>query len=207
MNYKKIAQAVSVFTFLVGVMVMVGWFLNITVLTSILPHWIRMKMATAVCFVLTSVILFIIVQRSDTKNERRSILMVILLLAVIMIMGTLFLSSVFGFQTGMENIAFTDVHEISTPIFAGRPSVATMINFILIATIGFLCNLNRCTKKTYYSIGAIIASIGTVAVIGYVFNNSYLTYEIPGISNAIAVHTTILFVLIGTALILLGKES
>jgi len=44
-------------------------------------------------------------------------------------------------------------------------------------------------------------------MIGYLISTPVLYYEIPGISNAIAIHTTILFTFLGAALFLIGQEK
>ena len=201
----SIAKIIAGLSIVVGCMVMVGWYLDITVITSILPQWIRMKFATAACFVFSGIIVYALSWGKEKWKEARQIILTIFPALVVLVMGTLFLGSVFGFQTGMENIAFIDVHEIATPIFQGRPSVATMVSFLLIATIGLLFNFNRTTRKTFSVIGAIVGTIGFVGVVGYLTNMHTLYYEIPGFSNAIAIHTTILFALLGVAIYLIGQ--
>ncbi len=201
----SIARMVAGFSIVVGLIVMVGWYLDITIITSILPQWIRMKFATALCFVFSGIIVYVLSPGKEEKKEARQIILTIFPTLLALVMGALFLGSVFGFQTGMENIAFIDVHEIATPIFQGRPSVATMISFLLIALIGFLFNFNKTTRKTFSIIGSIVGMIGLVGIIGYLTNLHVLYYEIPGFSNAIAIHTTILFALLGFALRLIGQ--
>jgi hypothetical protein len=203
----KIAQIIAGFSVMIGCMVMIGWYLDITVLTSIMPQWIRMKFATAICFVFSGIIVYALTFKKEERKEIRQIMLMVLPTLLVLVMGTLFLGSIFGFQTGVENIAFIDVHEINTPIFQGRPSVATMAAFLLIATIGFLYNSNKATKKTFSVIGAIVGVIGSVGVIGYLIGLPALYYEIPTFSNAIAIHTTILFALLGFAIGLIGQQQ
>jgi hypothetical protein len=185
---------------------MIGWYLDIVVLTSILPQWIRMKVATAICFIFAGIITFSLTINDEAKQDIRQTILIIFPILLILIMGTLFFGSIFGFQTGMENASFIDRHEIATPIFQGRPSVATMVCFILIAMIGFLSSVNRNTKKIFIIIGSAVGTIGTIGIVGYIAEIPYLYYEIPNFSNAIAIHTTILFSLLGLAIFLIGKD-
>lgn len=207
MNKNLLAQIIAGISLVVGVMVIVGWYLDITVLTSISPNWIRMKFATAVCFILSALIVFIFTLKKNEGAIIKQTLLAICPMLIILIMGTLFLGSVFGFQTGMENIAFLDRHEIATPFFQGRPAVPTMVNFILIAIIGFLYNFGISSKKTFLTIGAIVGGLGLIGLMGYIFNVPFLMYEIKGFSNAIAIHTTILFSLLGLALLFVAKDK
>ena len=145
-------------------------------------------------------------QKEERRVARQNILTIFPILLVL-VMGTLFLGSVFGFQTGMENISFIDIHEINTPIFQGRPSVATMIAFLLISSIGFLFNFGKPTKKIFSIIGSIVGLIGLFGVVGYIENLPILYYEIPEFSNAIAINTTILFAFLGLAIFLIGQQQ
>lgn len=206
MNYKKISQIIAIISCLVGVVVMIGWYLDITILTSILPQWIRMKVATAVCFIFSGIIVFLLSKDTNPKNEIVSLLLIIFSSLLVLIMGTIFFGSILGFRTGMENISFVDKHEVSTPIFQGRPSLATMICFLLIAIIGYLSNLKTEAKIFFSLIGAAVFLIGAVGILGYLLNIPFLAYEIPGISNMIAIHTTILFAILGMAIFLLRKD-
>ena len=53
----------------------------------------------------------------------------------------------------------------------------------------------------------VVVFIGTIGVIGYVVNQPALYFEIKGISNAIAFHTSIMFILTGIALFLTWKDD
>jgi len=202
-----IPKLISIVSILVGLMVIVGWYLDITVLTSISPEWIRMKFATAVCFVLSGIIVYVLSMEKDKSEMLKMALLSICPMLLVLIMGTLFLGSIFGFQTGMENIAFVDRHEVATPIFQGRPALPTMINFMLIALIGFLYSFRFAQRKALLAVGLIVGIIGAVGLIGYITNIPALMYEIKGISNAIAIHTTTLFALLGVALVFIGKNK
>jgi hypothetical protein len=207
MTKLKIAKIIAGLSIVVGLIVMLGWYLDITILTSILPMWIRMKFATALCFVFSGIIVYFLSFRKEEKKELKQIVLIIFPMLLVLVMGTLFLGSVFNFQTGMENIRFIDIHELKTPIFQGRPSLVTMIISLLIACLGFLYNFNEPTKKIFYTIGLSIGALGLMGVLGYVVHIPFLYYEIPGLSNAIAFHTTSLFALLGFSIFLIGNRQ
>lgn len=207
MKTKILAQIIAGLSILVGVMVIIGWYLDITVLTSISPNWIRMKFATAICFVLTGIVVYLLSLNRGKFEIIKQALLSICSMLIILIMATIFLGSIFGFQTGMENIAFTDMHEVKTPIFQGRPAVPTMFNFILIAVVGFIYNFGIKSKKILSVVGITVGIIGFIGLVGYMANIPFLMYEIKGFSNAIAIHTTILFALLGMALLFIGRDK
>ncbi|MFQ5586088.1 MAG: hypothetical protein ACE5GF_04615 [Thermodesulfobacteriota bacterium] len=46
----KISRLLGIIVTLTGLMVMVGWIIDIPILKSILPHWVTMKFSTALSF-------------------------------------------------------------------------------------------------------------------------------------------------------------
>ncbi|MFA6378419.1 MAG: hypothetical protein WCX16_01375, partial [Candidatus Omnitrophota bacterium] len=55
-----VSEAIGIFISLSGIAVMVGWFLDIGMLKSILPFWVTMKFSAAVSFLFSGVILYYI---------------------------------------------------------------------------------------------------------------------------------------------------
>jgi len=147
MNKIKVAKSIALFSIAVGFMVMIGWFFDVTLLTSILPQWRRMKFATALCFVFSGFVIYFLAEKKEERKDIKTFVLTVFPMLLVLIMGTLFLGSVAGFETGMENLNFVDIHEVKTPVFQGRPSVATMVNFLIIAFVGFLFNFSNPSKK------------------------------------------------------------
>jgi hypothetical protein len=52
-TYCKIAKIFAGIIFLAGIIVVIGWLLDIEVLKSILPYWVTMKFTTAISFILS----------------------------------------------------------------------------------------------------------------------------------------------------------
>jgi len=113
-------------------------------------------------------------------------------------MGTLFLSVFLGVRTGAEDLFIDEAAGMPKTVTPGRPSVPTMINFMLIALAGIITMLHpeKLRAKLKF-IGLIVCLIGTVAVAGYIINSPILYYFIPGMNSAMAFHTALLFVLLG----------
>jgi nitric oxide reductase large subunit len=76
--------------------------------------------------------------------------------------------------------------------------LATMFNFILIASAGILTTLNPSNLRSKLKIiGVTVGLIGTLAVVGYCLNAPHLYYYIEGVNSAIACHTAALFIVLG----------
>jgi hypothetical protein len=204
--YQKIAKILAAIIVVVGTMVMIGWFIGIPALTSILPQWVTMKFSTALSFALSGVILYIV---SSLENERSTLAESVLLicsLAISTLMVVLLISIVLGFRSGIENLFVRETEGAVKTTTPGRPSVGTMVNFIVIATIGILGIINsEKYKKQLLIVGWLVGVIGVAAVVGYIINLPLLYYTVEGVSTAMAFHTALLFTLLGAGMVILGK--
>ena len=208
MKKSIIVKIIAGFAFLVGIAVMLGWYFNVGILKSILPIWPTMKFTTAICFSLSGVILFFMVRILEGEIDFSRLIVSVAVFAILLIMLILFFSSLLGIHTGLEDLFFKESTVAVITTMPGIPSLGTMVNFILIAVSGLLVILNsqRC-KKSLLVLGWVITPVALVAVVGYIINVPSLFYAFEGISNAMALHTAILFVLFGFGFILLAKDQ
>jgi hypothetical protein len=201
---RNIAKGLSMVVIIAGVMVITGWLFDIGVLKSISPSWISMKFDTAIAFVLGGITLYFIVRALEGEFDKAQVALSITSLILILLMGTLFFSSIFGIHTGAEELFVKDKTVNNKTIIPGRPSLPTMFNFILIASAGILTTLNPVNLRLKLMIiGVIVGLIGVIAVIGYCFNVPHLYYYIEGVNSAIALNTAALFIVLGIGFICL----
>jgi len=198
-----VAKALALFVAAAGIIVMAGWIFNNVALMSISSAWVSMKFSTAVAFVLSGITLYFLARAREGAFETAQVVLSITSLILAILMGLLFVSSIVGIQTGVEDMFVKETDTVRT-VLPGRPSVPTMINFMLIALAAVLAMLNpanllRKLKITGYTVGAI----GALAVVGYIFNAPFLYYYIEGLNSAMALHTALLFILLGTGLVVL----
>ena len=187
-----------------GVIVMVGWVFDIRTIKSISPDWISMKFDTAIAFVASGITLYFIARAKEGAFDQAQVALSVTSLIIMLIMGILFFSILFGVHTGAENLFIKETQVAAKTVIPGRPSVPTMVNFILIALSGIsvILNLKKLQLKLKI-IGLAVGIIGAVAVIGYTINVPSLYYFIEGVNSAMAMHTAVLFVLIGIGLLCL----
>ncbi|MGD0572620.1 MAG: hypothetical protein ABSB11_06325 [Sedimentisphaerales bacterium] len=201
---RKIAKALSLAVTIAGILVITGWIFDIGILKSISPAWASMKFDTAIAFVLSGITLYFIVRAVEGEFDKAQVVLSITSLIIILLMGTLFFSAVLGVNTGAEELFIKDKAADNKTIVPGQPSLPTMFNFILIASAGILTTLNPGNLRSKLKIiGVIVGLIGTLAVVGYIFNVPYLYYFIEGVNSAIALHTAVLFIVLGIGFICL----
>ena len=68
--FGRVAWVATLVVIAIGVLDIVGTILNITLLTSVAPQWVRMKVITAVCFILAGLELALLLKRpSDVRRH------------------------------------------------------------------------------------------------------------------------------------------
>jgi len=201
---RKIARVLSLIVIIAGICVIIGWIFDIGFLKSILPSWVSMKFDTAIAFVLSGITLYFIVGAAEGEFDIAQVVLSITSLIIILLMGTLFFSSVLKIRTGVEDLFIKEAARTVKTVTPGRPSIPTMFNFILIASAGILTILNpEKFRLKLKIIGVAVGAIGATAIFGYIINAPILYYFVEGINSAIALHTAGLFVLLGIGLICL----
>ena len=200
---KRFVKALSLFVAAAGLAVMAGWLFDISVLKSLTPAWVSMKFTTAVAFAASGVSLFFIVRMMEGEFDMAQVVLSLTSLTIALLMGVVFCSAVFGIPTGIENLFVKETGEVRS-VVPGRPSVPTMINFLLMALAAMLTLRHpaRLLQKLKI-IGIILCLTGALAAAGYVFNLPLLYYYITGVNSAMALHTALLFVMLGTGLVCL----
>ena len=201
---RKIAKALSLIVIIAGIMVIAGWIFDIGVLKSISPAWVTMKLSTAIAFLLSGITLYFIVKAIEGEFDKAQVALSITSLIIVLLMGTLFFSALLKIHTGVDDLFIKEHAGAVKSAAPGRPSVPTMLNFILIASAGILTLLNPGNLQPKLRlIGLTVGITGAVAVAGYIMNAPLLYYFIEGINSAMACHTAILFALLGMGLLCL----
>jgi hypothetical protein len=195
------AKALSLAVVMGAVVVMAGWIFDIGVLKSVSPGWVTMKFDTAVAFILSGITLFFIARSAEGKVDQAQFVLSVTTLAIVLLMGTLLFANILGVRTGLEELFVKDAAVSAGSVVPGRPSIPTMLNFLLIAFAGLSTVLDA--KREHprrRTIGVTVGLIGAAAIAGYVFRVPVLYFYVPGVNSAMAVHTAFLFVMLGSGL-------
>lgn len=196
---------ISSIVLIVAAIVMYGWIFSVPSFTSLIPGWLPMKFITAFCFVLSAFSLLIM---STLNKDHPNLIFVSLLitfcLSIFLLMCTIFILSIFGLSTGIENLFVQEISQTTVFSAPGLPSGITIIDLALFALSGIIYLENRNKNITPIRLfGSFILLSGIIAAIGYLFNFPLLMFVIPGFSTAIAFSSSILFIILGIGLIIL----
>ncbi|HRZ86321.1 MAG TPA: hypothetical protein P5287_00750 [bacterium] len=197
MRKRLVARDLALAVILAGIIVAAGWVFGIPALTSIHPQLVTMKFSTAVSFVLSGVILLCVVSFASRFSDWILFADATAVILLALIMGSLLLSSFAGVVTGIESLGIVeDAKAIHTTV-PGRPSLLTMTAFLLVAAEGIAVLLAPRAVSLRRLCGAAVLLAGAAAVLGYLLGIPALYGEIPGKSTAMALHTAVLFMLLG----------
>ncbi len=197
-----ISKVLSLIVALGGMVVMFGWIFNVSVLTSILPIWVSMKFITALSFFASGVLVFLLAQ--NEKNEMLDYFTLVISFSLVLLMVVFLFSLFSGVSTGIESLFVKEASGAVKTTVPGVPAIPTIICFILIGLSKLGSMFFQKSSKIFMTMGVLIALIGGIAVLGYIFGIPQMYYTFPGYTS-MAFHTSLLFVLIGIALILIRK--
>ncbi|NDF26080.1 MAG: sensor histidine kinase [Nitrosopumilaceae archaeon] len=203
MQLYRISKIISTSVILVGLLVILGWILDIPILESAVPNEVTMKFSTAISFVFSGIILYFVSSQSTGKIGAGQIAIPIAGLVVFLFMVTLMVGYAIGTPSGVEQLFVKEKLESVKTSYPGMPSIPTALSFLLIVSVGIISLSNyRRSKATTY-IGYAITTIGSVAIIGHLTSQPLLYYYVENLNTGMAIHTGILFALIGISLQLL----
>lgn len=203
-NRVIIVKIISVTVAACAVLAAVGWIFDIRFLKSISPYWISMKFDTTVAFFLSGVTLYFISSAKEGEFDRAQVVISVTSLILFLLMGVLFFSAIFGVRTGAEDLFVQEEAGGVKTVSPGLPSIPTMGNFLLIATMGVLTILNYKNQPLMLkAVGFIIGITGLTAVLGYIVNFPLLYYYVEGMNSAMAAHSGALFILLGLGFVCL----
>jgi len=203
MNRIAVAKILSLLISASGLAVMAGWLFDIGALKSLGTALVTMKFSTAFSFVISGVSLYFLARAREGEPDTSQVALFITSFILILLMGLIFFSAVLNIRTGIEELFVKDSGGIKS-VLPGRPSVPTMINFLLIALVGILTMVNaENVRFKLRTIGCIVGFIGALALLGYCIDLPVLYYYIEGKNSAMALHTAGLFVLSGAGLLCL----
>lgn len=202
LSSSKLSQIIACVSICIGLIVCIGWILDIPSLKSIIPNEVTMKFSTSISFIFSGVTIYFISRYNEGKTGIAQIVVPISSFIVFLFMATLLTAYVFGITSGIEQLFVRENSDAVKTSHAGMPSFTTTVNFILIIVAGMFAFSESRLKKWVTPIGYIISTIGIIAIMGYVVNQPSLYYYIDNVNSAMAIHTSILFVILGIALIL-----
>ncbi len=192
----KIAGAIAIFA---GMLVLVGWQTNSTVLKSIFPGLVTMKANTALAFVLSGLSLWLMADIAVSQRTLR-IAQSLAFAAGLISLFTL-CEYLFSWDLGIDQLLFNDTASGSSP--PGRMAFATAASFLAIG-LAMLFIKSRSGFGLAQFLALLAAFISMVALIAYIYDVKSLYAVSP--YSTMALHTSIIFIVLSFGLLFSQPE-
>lgn len=178
----------SIISLIVGALVLIGWLLDISVLKSVVPDLVTMKVNTAICFMLAGVALWLLQAKSLTPKRRN---LALISAGLVFLIGLLtMLEYVLPGSFGIDELWWKQPAEALVSSAPGRMSFVTALTFFLLGSALMLLSQDKWRGVAGAQIIAFVtAIIPFIGLIGYIYNVQSL-YQISAYSS-MALHTAV----------------
>ena len=194
---QSFSKTASVLVFLIGVVVILGWMLQLDCLKTVVPGSVSMKMNTALGFVFGGTALWLWHQHPSAHQARffgQSCALIVFLLGFL----TLIEYSC-SLDLGIDQIWVKTPLEPLSDVAPGRMAVPTALNFCLLGFALLLLNTRRAKALPVQLLASVICLIASSGLLGYLFGNAVF-YRI-GSATSMAVHTSLAFLLLSLGIL------
>lgn len=187
-----ISEVAGILSIVIGLTVLLGWIADITILKSLLPKFISMRINTALNFIFCGFALLLLQLKQINKF---STVVSYILCALIFILSLLTLGEyIFNIDFGIDQLILNQPDKYSS-LVPGRMAPNTTICFMLLSIALFLAH-GRDVKNIHIVriISLIIGFIAFVAIVGYILDVS--AYYSIFIYIPMAANTAIAFIIV-----------
>ncbi|HEY3487109.1 MAG TPA: histidine kinase dimerization/phospho-acceptor domain-containing protein, partial [Gammaproteobacteria bacterium] len=200
------ARLVAVTAISIGILVLIGWVLDIDTLKSVLPDAATMKPNTAVCFILTGSTLWLLQRTPLRLQDQRHRLIGSSYLALIVFIAVVTLTEyLFTLDLGIDLLFFPQALLATQIEYPGRMAPITAMEFIILGASLLLLDSRSRAGQLFSQYLALAGTVlGLVAVLGYVYDVPSLYSFFP--YSSMALHTSLLFTLLGMGLLLVRPD-
>ncbi len=198
-------RACSITVVVLSTTILFEWLTGMPLQQALFPYSITTKFTTAVSFVVAGLMVYLLQEKKPAGM--RNILLPLLALALFILIFPIFASFLLGLETGFEQLFVKESAGTTRTLFPGKPAVPTMLGFLLLMMSGVLAIMEPSMKKPVLLAGVINCLGGASALVGYISDIPALYFDIPGVSNPMAIPTALMFVLLGAGLISFAQGS
>ncbi|MDD4929800.1 MAG: PAS domain S-box protein [Gallionella sp.] len=204
----RLASLVALLSVVTGLLVLVGWSFNISVLKSLSPAWVAMKANTAVCFVLTGIALFLAASFGSQRPVALS-LIAQLCSMLVGLLGVLTMSEyALDWNMGIDQWLFQEAAGTVGTSHSGRMAPDAALCFsMLAAALWLICSSfrKRWNIIASVSLGMLVLTLALTSMTSYLLQDSGI-FGWFGFTH-MAIHSAVLLVMLGSAVIAISWRA
>ncbi len=201
---KPIVIWAGVFSITVGLLVILGWILDIPVLKSLNPEYISMKANTALCFIMSGIAVVLLYE--SNRSEWLKILAKCLLGFVMLISSINLLEYILGWNAGIDEFLFREGQGTAATMYPGRMALNTIVCFFLLCIALLITdNKNKWTANLSQLLAISASILCVLPQLGYAYNESELftfAYKTP-----MALYTAITFLALSFGIFFIRPDA
>ncbi len=193
------AGLAGLLTVALGLIVLVGWALDVALLRSVLPGAVQMKANTALGLVLSGGTLFVLAHRPSLLLQRLAEASA--LSVSVLGLGTLG-EYAFGWRLGIDELLFRDTADAFNAI-PGRMSPYSAITFAGIG-LALAALPHPRLRPLVRLLASLVIVVGAVSTLGYLWNASEIVTDV--FLPPVALNTAVGFILLGVGALGASKK-
>jgi PAS domain S-box-containing protein len=198
-RWRRGSQVASAVPVLTGGLVLLGWWLDILPLKSVLSGLVTMKVNTALAFMLAGAALWCLGGETERRPVRYRLGQVCALLALLAGLLTL-CEYATGWDLGIDQWLFQEPAAAVETLHPGRMAPATALNFVLLGAALLLLDAEVRRQRPAQWLALVALAVALLAVLGYLFGVQAL-YRMAAYTS-VALHTAVLFLILGLGVLL-----
>jgi PAS domain S-box-containing protein len=202
-QYNSISKTLAVVISSIGIIVFIGWLLDISILKSIVPNALTMKANTALCFILGGFSLWHI---NEEKQNGLKKMCSITFPSIMILMALLTLGeSLFEINLGIDEFLFNDETGALATSAPGRMAPLTAFCFILSGTSLILLYRNK-AFRIFQLLSLTVFALALLTLIGY----AYAVEDFQGGMTSftkMAIHTSLAFVFLSAGMLFSKSDN
>lgn len=198
-QFKTYARLAAVTVTTIGLVVLVGWLLDVPALKAGLPGWTSMMVNTACTFTVLGMGLWCATFRASLAA---SLIRRLGAIMATMVGGLTLVEYVMSVDLAIDLLLPFELQHTQSILFPGRMAPATALCFLL-SGFGLLLLEGRPLLTQIFASSALFISL--MAFVGYLFDVSAL-YSV-GLYSSMAIHTAIALILFNTGLLGIQERS
>ena len=177
---------------MMGLLVMVGWYVHSSVLVQLMPNFVPIKFNTALCFVLSGIGLMAL-------NSKQPAITSLSALFTFAIAALTLLEYLLSINIGIDRLFIEPFMDLYTP-FKGRMAPQTVIGFLFASSALFASSQHLARSSFITAVtGSLLFAIGAVVVTGYLVGFEF-AYD-GGEAARVSLHTGVGFMMLGLGLL------